>query len=239
MQNTAWYTPLYNVLNILAPLNNLEKLSDSSIVLNNRLLKMTPNHIRSPVVNLKDRLEKYPSPLEDEFISLDTFSLFVDELKKQNSLVRVNHIGFCYKVTSIKIERQKIVKQIEKTPLHLYEEPSNDAAAWLFIGDVKNWQDPLIELLPVENTNDSWVNLWLPHIHIDIDTTEDAQSISDISNKFFKNSITPFNVTVIEGVIYTVRLRLGIASGINIDLDLATNKRDVEYARTKLWKRVA
>lgn len=121
---------------------------------------------------------------------------------------------------------------------YLYEEPSNDLGLWLFIGDTSNWENPLFELVPVEDTSDKWVDYWLPHVQIDLDTKLDAKSIEKLSKEHFGNDILPYQVTVIDGIVYAVRLRLGVIDGVNINLDLGTSNRNTKYVRENLLRRV-
>jgi hypothetical protein len=101
---------------------------------------------------------------------------------------------------------------------------------WLFIGDTENWQDPMVEFLPVEKTNDKQAEYWLPHIQIDIDTTLTASEIERILTSVYGGVIQP-RAIAIAGTVYIVRSRLGVIDGINIFLDLATNSRNVQWAR--------
>ena len=160
----------------------------------------------------------------------------IEKLTARNNIVRLNHIGFCYKSDSIAVEKSKLIKSCLENKLHLYEEDSSDETRWYFIGNIKNdWQIPLIEYLLLEQTDDAWKDYWLPHVQIDIDTNLSDKEIEKELKVFFGNHIKPFKVTI-NGIIYIVRLRLGVVDGININLDFATRERRVQYHRQNLLK---
>lgn len=202
------------------------------------LFRCANDSIYTPVSDLDKFFDKRRSPLNDSFVSLDKLEKFISYLNQNKLVVRLNHVGICYMVDSQKNEKQRLIQVIKNSGLNIYEEESNDLGLWLFVGDTKNWEDPLLELLPVEDTSDKWIDYWLPHIQIDLDTNLNADSIEKLSKEFFREEVKPFRVTVIDNIVYTVRLRLGTLQGVNIDLDLATNSRQVEYVRKEILKRV-
>lgn len=100
----------------------------------------------------------------------------------------------------------------------------------------KNWQDPLIEFVLIGNSTDKWIDYWLPHLQIDIDTTLSDRQIENIIQTAFGGAVDPFRLLVIDGITYIIRIRLGIVDGININLDIATKSRRVQFHREKLLK---
>jgi hypothetical protein len=228
---------LFEVLKMLSIINNLNLYDDTKFKImadKKPLIQVNAQGMIMPL--LSDYLFSNKNPLADNFVEMSLLQTFVIKMSNENSVIRLNHIGFCYKVNSQNKERVKIKNEIAKTNWNLYEMESNDAGLWLFIGNNVNWQDPMIELLPVEKTNDKWVNYWLPHIHIDLDTTLSNQEIEKSINDMFKGKITPFRSCVINGIVYGIRARLGIVSGVNINLDFASKERDVRYSREQLLK---
>ncbi|MFH1561440.1 MAG: hypothetical protein ABID04_02580 [Patescibacteria group bacterium] len=226
-----------DVLKLFAPLPGL-KVNKDSISLNDNLLKITPDQISSPT-GVYEKMAERLSPLEDQLVPLAQIEKFIQDLKKPNSLTRLNHLGFCYQVASLDQEKTKVLQEMKKSKFDLYQEKSVDKTLWLFIGNDANWTDPMIELLPVEKLKDPWLDLWLPHIHIDIDTTKKAEEIDKIVIKHFGGDPVPFHAIVIDSYIYTVRVRLGVVSGINITLDLATSIRNQDYRRANLLKKLS
>jgi len=194
------------------------------------LMQINPTNIILPV---------YPphtqSPLTDSFIDMELLKKFIKLMSEKKSFLRLNHIGFCYRVKSKIEERKRIQQEVQKTEWNLYEMESVDESLWLFIGDNKIWTDPLIEYLPVEKTDDPDVDIWLPHIHIDVDTNMTMIAVEDAANSAFDGKVTPFRLNPVG---YSVRLRLGLVSGMNIMIDLATNKRDTEYGRKHMLTKI-
>lgn len=177
------------------------------------------------------------SCLRNSTIDISKLTKLVEVLSIPQSIVRLDHIGFCYKVDSGPEEKERLIKLIRQTSFYLYEEPSNDSGQWLFVGNTDRWKDPSIELVPVETTNDKWKDYWLPHVQIDIDTCLTVDQIVANVSSIYGKSIKPYLI-IIEGVAYIVRCRLGIVNGVNINLDLATNSRNVESLRKNTWLKV-
>lgn len=181
---------------------------------------------------------KQKSKSEDKIIDLDLLKQLVNHINNNDLIVRLNHIGFGYIVDSKQDEKQRLIKLVQKTTSHLYEEESNDFGLWLFMGDTKKWQNPLVEFVTV-NKNQENYDEFLPHIQIDVDTKLDAVEIENLINKCFGGEIKPYRIAVINGITYIVRLKLGILERINIFLDLATNSRDVKFHRENFLKKIS
>ncbi len=232
-------TKLLDIFRVLSTSNKLNYYKNGGVKIktqdNKTLLTLDQQSITAPVLKINEMFN-YKSPLKDNFVNISRLESFINRLDNNQFLVRLNHIGFCYKVKSQAQEREKIKREVSKTLWHLYEMESNDAGLWLFIGNNSYWQDPMIELLPIEKTDDRWVNYWLPHIQIDIDTSLPGEKIEQIIKEVFTGKVFPFRSCVIDKVIYSIRARLGIVSGVNIVFDFATKERDVKYSRKHLLK---
>jgi hypothetical protein len=209
--------------------------NEINVTINNKpLLQLNIERLHLPLPI--DKLLEKTSPLENDFVEMDQLANLFNTISKNQAFIGLNHVGICYKVESQADERERIKKEIINTGWHLYEMESNDEGLWLFVGDKSNWRDPLIELLPVENTDDEWVNYWLPHIQVDIDTKLSDQQLKELITRSFGGKVIPFNSCVIDGIVYGVRARLGIISGVNIALDFATKERRIQYSREHLLK---
>ncbi len=180
-----------------------------------------------------------PSPLSDDFVEIIQMKEFFQYLTTNNLFQRLNHLGFCYFVESARLEKERLINEIKKTKLHLYEETSNDSSVWLFVGDRDNWQSPMIELVLSERTTDKWKDYWLPHFQIDIDTYLNGDEIEKLILDNFKGKIKPYRIIETKDFIVLVRARLGIVSGININLDLGFEGRMTRYHRIKLLNQLA
>ncbi len=225
---------LFETLNmVLSTLSQSDKLSFK----NNDLFSILGNKILTPIGDVVPLLNFQKSKLKDEFVDFSLFKKFIDSLIETKSIIRLNHLGFCYKVDSQTEERERLIKLIKDSKFKLYEEPSNDEGKWYFIGNTDNWEAPMIEMIPIEKTNDQWSGYWLPHIQIDIDTNLTEGEIEKLVKSAFGKSVTPFPISI-DGVVYIIRNRLGIVDGVNIMLDIATNSRNVKHARQNILKTV-
>lgn len=211
--------------------------NETLVFQNTDLLDFSDTEIITPVGNILPLLSECKSKLPDHPVNFELLKQLINTLNNDRSIVRLNHIGFCYKVDSQEKEKERLINLLRQTKFHLYQEKSNDDGLWLFIGDTINWEEPMIELVPVEKTNDKWVDYWLPHIQIDIDTNLTAEEIEDRTTSVFTNAIEPYSITI-DGTVYIVRNHLGIIDGINIKLDLATSARNVKFTRQHLLTRI-
>lgn len=202
------------------------------------ILRISEQVIKSPINDIEKLLVSKISPLPDQLPEYELLSQFIGELNKLKAIKGLNHIGFCYHVSSQEQEKSRLLSETLPGDVFLYEEPSNDLAKWYFVGNTDNWESPMIELLPAESNNYTFIDYWMPHIHIDIDTTLDENQIESLLYKIYDGDPKPFRCTVIDDVIYTVRTRLGIIDGVNLFLDLSTNHRDIEYSRKNILKRL-
>lgn len=233
-------TTISEIFKILSSNINLSNLNNKILIgedKNNQLLELTKNKINTPIGNILPLLFDNKSCLHDSAVDISKLTKLVKVLSVPQSIVRLDHIGFCYKVDSGPEEKERLIKLIRQTSFYLYEEPSNDSGQWLFVGNTDRWEDPLIEFVPVETTDDKWKNNWLPHVQIDINTSLTADEIIVHVSSIYGKSIKPYLI-IIEGVAYIVRCRLGIIDGVNINLDLATKSRNVESLRKNTWLKV-
>jgi hypothetical protein len=201
------------------------------------LFSFSNGKILTPIGDVLPLLFNHKSKLKDQFIDIGLLNKLTDTLTNNQSIVRLNHIGFCYKATPKEKEKERLIGLMENSKFHLYQEPSNDDGLWFFIGNADNWEESAIEIIPIEKTNDQWVDYWLPHIHIDIDTTLNGGEIKNLVKSIFGKSIFPFPI-IIDGVTYIIRNRLGTVDGVNLTIDLATNSRDVKYSKQNIWKKI-
>ena len=232
---------LLDIFRILSFNQKLDFTDNGSIKINTsgneNLFTLTPNSISIPIPDFYETFVSHKSKLGDHIVDLQLLQKLIEKLNKENKLVRLNHVGFCYKVASIEEEVKRIRSALKEKAVHTYEEPSNDSAKWLFFGDTTNWSDPLVELVPLEKSDDQWIEYWLPHIQIDIDTELSPEEIREHVKSFFGTQIIPYDI-VINGTTYIVRCRLGSIEGVNINLDLATRHRNVKYHRENILKEI-
>ncbi len=226
-----------NILGVLKTIVSVLSQNNKLTLQDKNLYDFSDTEISTPVGNILPLLLEHKSKLSDHPVNFELLKQLTDRLTSDKSIVRLNHVGFCYKVLSLEKEKQRLHSLIKQTEFYIYQEKSNDDGLWLFVGDTNNWEEPMIELIPVEKTNDKWVDYWLPHIHIDIDTTLTAGEIENRVSSIFNISIKPYSI-IIDGTVYIVRNYLGTIDGVNIYLDLATSARNVKFSRQHLLTRI-
>lgn len=224
-----------NFPNTLSEVLRVCAIAEKLRITDKDLLTIRDDKILTPVGDIFPLLTKHKSSLKDHFVDINSLKILITNLTKIAAIVRLNHIGFCYKVDSQEIEKARLLGIVKNKSTNLYEESSNDNGMWFFLGNRDNWEDTMIELIPVESTNDRWKDYWLPHLHIDIDTTLSEKKLREHAKSAFGNAVKPFSIAI-DGIVYIVRNRLGIIDGVNITIDLATNARNVKYQRLSLLK---
>ncbi|MEK7078574.1 MAG: hypothetical protein AAB929_00740 [Patescibacteria group bacterium] len=210
--------------------------SNKNINFADSLIKLTESQIITPIGDISEVLFSRKSKLKDQIVDIRLLKNLMTVLNNDNSIVRLNHIGFGYRVKSQQIERQRLINLVQKTSQYLYEEESNDFGLWLFLGNTQEWEKPLIEFVPVEADHPE-IDYFLPYIQIDIDTTLNAREIDKVVKEVFNDIIKPYHI-IIDGITYIVRNRLGVINVVNIFLDLATNARNVRLHRHKYLKKL-
>ncbi|KKP87047.1 MAG: hypothetical protein UR89_C0008G0019 [Candidatus Roizmanbacteria bacterium GW2011_GWA2_35_8] len=232
---------------MLRKMNNLNKTLEEifqilsscrKLELNECPVRVNYAQIITPIGDMSPVLFNHKSKLKNQIIDITSIKRLIEVLNHNDSIIRLNHIGFCYKVASQENEKKRIAEIVQKTNFHLYQEESNDDGLWLFIGNTKKWEKPLLELLPIEKSDDRWVEYFLPHIQFDVDTNLTAEDINKLAKKVFSKNITPYHI-IIDGITYIVRNRLGVIDGVNIFLDLATNSRNVKFHRQNILRKIS
>ncbi len=227
----------YKILENFKKIISILSRNDKLIFKNTNLFDPSDTEISTPVGDILPLLLEHKSKLPDHPFTFELLKLLIDKLNNDQAIIRLNHVGFCYKVSSQEKEKERLIGLIKQTKFHLYQEKSNDDGLWLFIGDTGKWEEPLIELIPVEKTKDKWVDYWLPHIHIDIDTKLTVKDITKSIGSIFHSSIKPYFITI-DGVVYVVRNYVGTTEGVSFYLDLATRARNVQFARQHLLTKI-
>jgi hypothetical protein len=196
------------------------------------LFRVENGKLITPLVDDTLSLFTYRSKRADEIIEQNLIGELIASVQAGANFRGVNHIGFCYKVDSKDDEIRRITQKASSRGLTVYQEPSNDDAAWIFVGDLSEIANPLLEFLPHEGkVVDKWVDYWLPHIQFDIDTGLTARQIESLVYKWIDRPFTPYPIKI-DGVTYIQRVNLGCIEGINLMLDLSTNSRDINYRKS-------
>jgi len=233
---------LLDVFEILGSESSLNFVKNSQVEIpvssGDLLLKIDQDDINIPGVSIHENFFGKPSPLENDFVSDNQIREFISVLSKKESILKLNHVGFCYLVDSIKEEKERLCKLTNQRNLSLYEEESQYDSTWFFAGKTSKWYDPLVEFVLIKKTDDKWKDYWLPHFQIDIDTNLVVDDIESIITNVFDGKIKPYRAVVVNNYVCIVRARLGVIDGININLDIGTEGRMPRYHREKLIKEI-
>lgn len=201
------------------------------------LVHITSGAIATPVKEISDSIFDTATTLPDSFVSMEDFSKLIDYFNEENAITGLDHIGFCYPVSSQEKELERIKQCVRMTPFRLYEWRSNDFSKWYFVGDLGNWKDPVIELLPTPPNDEPELAYWMPHIHIDMNTKLSSDTIIRFLKNVFGDTKRPTLKRDRFGV-YSVRLWLGAVAGVNIHLDIATTVRNVRWVRANMLRQI-
>ena len=235
-------TKLIEIFGALPQTDYLKHTANSvSIVSSNsrELFNITPESLAVSGVSINPNFYNHTSPLKDTFVGNEQLTEFFSYLSSNQLFECLNHVGFCYEVENAQAEKQRLLKEATAADWQLYEETSNDAGLWLFVGNIDEWLSPLIEFIPVEKTTDRWKNYWLPHFQIDIQTYLLGNEAEELINSVFKGEIKPYRLFEANGHVFLLRARLGSASGINIELDIGCDGRMLRYHRKQLLGAIA
>ncbi|HSX33359.1 MAG TPA: hypothetical protein VLF91_03425 [Candidatus Saccharimonadales bacterium] len=201
------------------------------------LFHIEDDRLVTPIAGNTLSLFAYRSKRADEMIPHGTIKRLIDAIQAGNGYTGINHIGFHYKTASKEDAVTAITKQASSKGYSVYQEPSIDDAAWIFVGNLSDVTNPLLEFLPHEGqTDDKWVDYYLPHIQFDINTGMTPQEIETVVKKFIRKPFTPYAIQI-DGVTYIQRVNLGCVEGVNLMLDIATNNRDIHYRKS--WAKLA
>jgi hypothetical protein len=234
---------LYNSLSLLDSLAKLNlKIGNKCILYSGEkeLLAISRKNIQSPFSEIIKKVFEKPSSLidEDEFLDDRLLCNLLREIIRNATIVRLNHLGFCYRVQSVIQERKNFVSITTKSQFYPYEMTSCDNSLWLFAGNIAQWCDHMLEFLPIKNDfGNKEVDYWLPHLHIDIDTGLHYEKIIKVSNSILKG-LRSVNTMRENGFVTKIRIWLGVISGINIHLDLGTSINNTRYMRKVMLKRI-
>jgi hypothetical protein len=201
------------------------------------LLQVKDGKLVTPIADDTLLLFAHRSKRADETTPQSVIKELIQAIKTSGDYKGVNHIGFHYKASSKEDAVKAITKEASDKGYPVYQEPSIDDAAWVFVGNLSDITNPLLEFLPHEGkTDDKWVDYYLPHIQFDIDTNMTPKEIEVLVKKIIRKPFTPYSIQI-DGVTYIQRVNLGCIEGINLMLDISTNNRDINYRKS--WTKLA
>jgi hypothetical protein len=201
------------------------------------LFHIEEGRVVTPIADDALSLFAYRSKRADEVIPHSAIEELIYAIKASNGYKGINHIGFCYKTASKEGAVKAIAKEASSKGYSVYQEPSIDDAAWIFVGNLSDVTSPLLEFLPHEGkTEDKWIDYYLPHIQFDIDTGMTPEEIEILVKEIIRKPFTPYSIQI-DGVTYIQRVNLGCLEGVNLMLDISTNNRDINYRKS--WAKLA
>lgn len=208
-----------------------DRLGDSG------LFRIDGNRLVTPIADDTLSLFTYRSKRPDGVTPRSAVKELIGAIKASNNYKGINHVGFCYKTASKEDAVKAITKAAGIKGYSVYQEPSIDDTDWIFVGDLSEVRNPLLEFLPHEGkADDEWVDYYLPHIQFDVDTGMTPEEIEALVKKFIRKPFTPYSIQI-DGVTYIQRVNLGCMEGVNLMLDISTNNRDINYRKS--WAQLA
>ncbi|MFO0704041.1 MAG: hypothetical protein U0525_04945 [Patescibacteria group bacterium] len=190
-------------------------------------------------LDISSILSRNLSPLEDKVEDFSRIQSFIALSKTRKFHINLNHVGFCYKSDNIEHEKATLLSFAKANNLYLYHETSHGFDPWFFVGSKIDKTLPMIEFLPTTIIPEYWqssVDMWLPQIQIDIDTTIKADELEPFIRSVFDNNLLMFRLFEVDNMPVVYRVRLGVLDGVNINLDIGSDLRDTNNYRTKTLK---
>ncbi len=180
-------------------------------------------------VDLESKIISTSPDVLKENVQIENLDLFINQISRQ--ILRLNHVGISYWCKSIEEEIAFYKEILKDSQLELYEEESgNKSNRWFFIGNKSNWENPLFEIV-LNQSKTEYVDEWIPHFHIDIDTILDYSEIKSITNSIFGEGFITWNIDVPHYGVVLGMGSLGSVNGTKIYLGLGTKLRDTKYHR--------
>lgn len=174
-------------------------------------------------------LPSKPSRLNTK-VGLDVFKSFMEDLSAVSE-IKLNHFGISYYCTDLDDELNNIRELVGED--HLYEEEAGSPSTkWLFIGDAKNADEPLFELVLNERKKPV-LSSWVPHFQIDIDTNLKVEELQDIITSHLGADWVKWKIDINGIGVPLVMGRLCSIGGQKIYLGIGTNKRDRYWHRSE------
>lgn len=195
------------------------------------LVSITPNAIK--LLGKQTVQEKIMRDDTKSTIDLEQIKEFIKILS--GPIVRLNHVGISYSCENIQKEIDYYKQALKNSDFKLYEENSGGKTRrWLFVGDIRDWQAPLFEIVLIEK-GANFVDKWNPHFQIDIDSTLSAEELNSALKKVFSAGFD-WKLTIKDyGTVLGMKL-LGCANGTKIYIGIGTNLRDTKYHRNNILK---
>lgn len=233
----AFETRLFKLLKTISKSFRLNILKEGMLDIGcssgNSLLKVHNGNLEFVDRKVFGLMSSSKCKLTDAFLDFEDIKNLGEVIFEKSNGVDLNHIAFCYQVKSKNKERLRLSKVAKNKGFYLYEIPSSDVASWLFVGDISNPKDPIIEFLPVEKVDDYYMDYWLPHVHVALHTNLSVKDIKYTVHQVLRGNRSANPTVIINDTIYQLRVWLGIMSGINFCFDFLTNEPGNSLLKTR------
>lgn len=212
---------LYKLKDLLIK-SSQTKISDKEILIlsnNKNYFRINNSSIILFDLNILNKLYRNDSSLD--WNKFHEFLKFIKAIN--NNIVKLNHLGFGYRVSDINEELKKY-QRLLPDGFHIFEERSDDLAnnRWFFVKHNTNKLIPKIELIFYQT--DKYKDYY-PQFQIDIDTDLSYDVLKDYANKYLGKDFFFWNFDIPNYGIVMGMGKIGIINGINILVGLGTNLR--------------
>lgn len=144
------------------------------------------------------------------------------------SVTAINHWGISYLAKDFNQETDVLKQIATDSNWQLYEEKSSvKTTRWFFIGNRKNWHQPLFEI--VLNQPDLYQQAWYPHLQIDLDTSLSAKDLDQLTTEVLNNNLVNWKKNYLQMFV------LGEIEDIKIVLGIGSKARRIEKQRSGLF----
>lgn len=226
------------ILKFLSILSKVDSLKKVIKKINKKMtisefIVIDENSIRVFDIELGNKININDS-LKTDFRDIEKFDKFIHKVFP--NIIRLNHVGISYYCLSIKEEMMFYKKRLGTNPL--YEETSgNTYSRWFFLGEISKWENPLFEIV-LNKGNTEYINEWIPHFQIDLDTNLQFNEIKKITNEIYGENFIKWSLDVPNFGVVLCMGRIFEVGNTKMYLGIGTNLRNTRYHRNELLKKV-
>ncbi len=222
---------IISLLNILAQIDTVKKTlrKTNDTVKISGLVEINKTSLKVGGIDFEEKILLNGTALP-AISELKNFEKFVKRISV--NIIRLNHLGISYGCDDINLEIDRL-KQLK-----LYEEDSGDKYnRWFFVGDKTNWENTLFELVLNQGPR-QYLDDWIPHFQIDIDTNLDYPDLRLITDKIFGKEFIKWSLDVPNQGVVLCMGKIGQIEGTKIYLGIGTKARNTKSHRERLLEEI-
>ncbi|MBA4320730.1 MAG: hypothetical protein C0412_20255, partial [Flavobacterium sp.] len=106
---------MIHIIEVLSRVLKVLSANNKVIFPNKSLLNFFDSQLSTPIGNVLSLLIQHKSKLPDQPVDFECLKQLVDTFNSDQSIIRLNHIGFCYKVDSQENEKERLIDLIKQT----------------------------------------------------------------------------------------------------------------------------